>query len=72
VETAGATALFVRGPLNTPGAARLHAGGKHLSGVRAIDHLGRAVIVQAIPEGDTVLLRYPNDPDGIALRVGWE
>ena len=72
VETTATTSFFVRAPLNTPGAARLHAGGRHLSGARAIDHLGRSVNVQAIPEGDTVLLRYPNDPDGIALRVGWE
>ena len=72
VETSAATSFFVRGPLNTPGAARLHAGGRHLSGARAIDHLGRTVNVQAVPEGDTVLLRYPNDPDGIAVRVGWE
>ena len=72
LETAATTAFFVRAPLNTPGTARLHAGGKRLSGAKAIDHLGRAVEVQAIPEGDTVLLRYPNDPDGIALRVGWE
>ncbi len=72
IETSATTAFFVRGPLNTPGAARLHAGGKHLVGARAIDHLGRTVEVQAVPEGDTVLLRYPNDPDGIALRVGWE
>ncbi len=72
VETSTTTSFFVRGPLNTPGAARLHAGGKHLSGARGIDHWGRPVNVQAVPEGDTVLLRYPNDPDGIALRVGWE
>lgn len=72
METGSTTSFFVRAPLNTPGAARLHAGGKHLAGVRAIDHLGRPVAVQATPEGDTVLLRYPNDPDGVALRVGWE
>jgi hypothetical protein len=72
VETSATTSFFVRAPLNTPGAARLHAGGKRLNGAKAIDHLGRSVSVQATPEGDTVLLRYPNDPDGIALRVGWE
>jgi len=72
VETSTTTSLFVRAPLNTPGVARLHAGGKRLTGARAIDHLGRNIPVQAVPEGDTVLLRYPNDPDGIALRIGWE
>jgi hypothetical protein len=72
VETNATTSFFVRAPLNTAGTARLHAGGRHLAGARAIDHLGRPVEVQAVPEGDTVLLRYPNDPDGIALRVGWE
>jgi hypothetical protein len=72
LETSAATAFYVRGPLGTMGAARLHAGGKRISGARAIDRLGHAVTVQADQDGGTVLLRYPNDPDGVLVRVGWE
>jgi hypothetical protein len=72
VETNTATAFYVRGPLGTTGAARLHCGSRKLSGARAIDRLGHPVNVQADPDGGTVLLRYPNDPDGVLVRVGWE
>jgi hypothetical protein len=72
VETANATAFFTRGPLNTNGVARLNSGGKKLTGVRALDYLGRPVAIQATVEGESVLLRYPNSPDGVVVRVGWE
>lgn len=72
VETESALAFFVRGPLHTTGIARLHAGGKSLAGAKAMDRLGRPVEVQAEPEGNTVLLKYPNDPDGVIVRVGWK
>lgn len=72
LETAAATGFFVRGPLNTMGAARLHAGAKRLSGARATDRVGRPVSLQVFPEGSTVLLRYPNHPDGVIVHVGWQ
>ena len=28
--------------------------------------------VSVYPDGDTVLLRYANHPDGVILRVGWK
>jgi hypothetical protein len=72
LETGAATAFYVRGPLGTTGAARLHCGSRRLAGARAIDRLGHAVNVQADQDGGTVLLKYPNDPDGVLVRVGWE
>jgi hypothetical protein len=72
IETPRLTEFFVRAPLNTPGVARLHAGHKSLAGARAVDRLGRPVDLQFDKEGDTLLLRYPNDPDGVIVRVGWE
>lgn len=72
VETGTATGYFARGALHTTGVARLHAGGHALAGARAMDRLGRPVDLQAEVEGDTVLLRYPNDPDGVIVRVGWK
>jgi hypothetical protein len=72
VETANASGYFARGPLHTTGIARLHSGGRALAGVKAMDRLGRPVDISAEPDGDTVLLRYPNDPDGVIVRVGWK
>jgi hypothetical protein len=66
------TTFYARGPLNTQGAARLHAGGKKPTGAKAMDRLGRSVEVSVIQEGDTVLLQYPNHPDGVIVRVGWQ
>jgi hypothetical protein len=72
VEMPTATGFFTRGPQGTTGVARLHAGGKRLAGARAMDHLGRSIDLQAFPDGNTLLLRYPNDPDGVVVRVGWK
>jgi hypothetical protein len=72
VETNIATGFFVRGPLRTFGAARLHSGGRAVAGAKATDRLGHQVDIQATVDGDTVLLRYPNDPDGVVVRVGWK
>lgn len=71
VETRTTTGLFVCGPANTPGAARLYAAGKSLAGLKATDRFGRTVPVQVTPEGDSVLLQYPHLPDGVLIRVGW-
>ena len=72
LETNTVTAFYVRGPLGTTGAARLHTGGRRLTGARAVDRLGHPVNIQTDPDGGTVLLKYPNDPDGVLVRVGWE
>jgi hypothetical protein len=70
LETPHATAFFVRGVQE--GLARLHRGQSRLTGVRGVDRSGQPVPVQAIEDGGTVLLRYPNSPDGVAIRVGWQ
>jgi hypothetical protein len=72
MEANTVTSFYVRGPLGTTGAARLHAGSRRLTGARAMDRLGRSVNIQASQDGGTVLLKYPNDPDGVLVRVGWE
>lgn len=71
LETDTTTTLFVRAPLNTVGVTRIAAAGRTLDAARAVDRLGRPVALQATEEGDTLLLRYPNHPDGVVLRVGW-
>lgn len=72
IETAHATVFFARGPLNTTGAARLATGGRRLTGARATDWLGRPVTMETYVEEDTVLLRYPNSPDGVLVHAGWQ
>ena len=72
LETGTTTAFFVRAPLGTNGVARLHAGGRDLSGVRATDRQGRSIAIQSSVEGETLLLRYPNHPDGVLVRVAWK
>ena len=72
LETAITTSLFVRAPMNTVGTTRIHAAGRKLEAARATDRLGRPVNLQATPEGDSLLLRYPNHPDGVILKVSWQ
>lgn len=72
LETVTTTSFFARGALHTTGVARIHSGGHPLAGAKAMDRLGRPVEVQAQAEGNTVLVRYPNDPDGVLIRLGWK
>ena len=72
VETATTTGFFVRGAAGTTGSARLHRGNRRLIGARGMDWLGRPISVQAQEDGGTLLLRYPNHPDGVIIRVGWQ
>ncbi|MCX6379155.1 MAG: hypothetical protein NT023_06710 [Armatimonadetes bacterium] len=72
VERNDATALFVKGPSKTQGVARLWAGNKTFKGVRGVDRLGSPISVESYVDGSSVLLKYPNNPDGVILRVGWE
>lgn len=72
LETPTTTAFYARGALRTNGVARLHSGGRSIAGVKGMDRLGRPIDVQYEAEGNTVLLHYPNDPDGVVVRVGWK
>jgi hypothetical protein len=71
VERPDATAFFVRGPLNTLGVARLWSGNKSLVGARGQDRFGNPVNVETFIDGSTILARYPNHPDGVVIRLGW-
>jgi hypothetical protein len=71
IERNDATAFFVRGAKNTLGVARLWSGNRSFVGARAVDRLGNAVQIESFVDGSTVLLRFPNNPDGLVVRVGW-
>lgn len=71
-EQPATTGFLVQAPTGTEGVARLYAGKRSVAGVRAFTALGQEVGVRSYPDGDTVLLRYPNDADGVVVRVGWK
>jgi hypothetical protein len=71
-EQSRATAFLVQAPAKTEGTARLWAGKRRVKEVKAFAISGASVKVEAQAEAGTVLARYPNDPDGVAVRVEWE
>ena len=71
LETSQVTRFFVRGPGGTTGAARIASHGEKLDGVRASDWLGRPVAIREFVENGSILLQYPNHPDGVIVYVGW-
>ena len=66
------TSLLVQAPTQTNGLARVAANANRLKGVKAFTTLGASVEVTSQLEEDTLLLRYPNDADGVVLRMEWE
>lgn len=64
--------FLVAGPAGTQGFARIATANRPLLGVKAIDLYGDPIPIQVLDSGDTLLLTYPNDPDGIAIRVQWK
>lgn len=72
LETETVTAYVVAGPRASPGVARIDRAGRQPMAVHGLDRLGRSVIIEKSVEGGTLLLHYPNDPDGIAVRIDWK
>ncbi len=58
----------IRGPAGTPAVARVLC--KHLNAtIAARDTASHPVRVEARRDGDTVLLKFPNAPEGVALEI---
>ena len=70
IESEATTSFFVKGAAETIGIARIDASGKKLVGARAMTSTGENVPISAEVQGGTVLLKYPNNPDGLVIRVG--
>ena len=66
------TGFFVQAPSGTEGIARIYRGNKNIIGAKAVDVFGVSVPVSYIVDGDTVLLKYKNDIQGLAIRVSWK
>lgn len=71
-ERSNETAFLVQAPAKTEGGARLWSGKRRVKVAKAFTVLGAPVPVSAFPDGDTVFLRYANDPDGVVVRVVWQ
>ncbi|MGC8668460.1 MAG: hypothetical protein ACP5VE_10140 [Chthonomonadales bacterium] len=71
LETKGLTSVLVQAPADTIGCCRVWTGGRHLLGAKAFTYYGEPVPVTILPAGDTLLAQYPNNPDGVVLRMAW-
>jgi hypothetical protein len=71
-ETSDETGFFVQAPSKTEGIARLWTGRRKIKGVKAFTTLGIPLEARCYPDGDTVLIRYANDADGVVVRIGWD
>lgn len=71
-EQRGVTAFTAQAPANTTGAARVWTGRRKLAGVKAFDLWGESVPVRVTPEEQSILVTYPNNPQGVIVRIGWK
>jgi len=72
LEGSSVTAFAARGPEGTVGVARLATGQRTVAGVKAWDSWGRPTPVTARAASGTVLVRYANGADGVAVKVVWK
>ncbi len=72
VEGTNVTAFVVRAPEGTAGVARLVQGSKALVAAKAWDMWGRPIPVSVASQAGSVLVRYPNRADGVAVKVVWK
>ncbi|PJB61775.1 MAG: hypothetical protein CO096_27455 [Armatimonadetes bacterium CG_4_9_14_3_um_filter_66_14] len=63
--------LIVSGARGVFGTCRVFTGGRSVASIRALTAAGREVSVDARVDGNTVLLRYPNEPFGLGIRIDW-
>ncbi len=65
----GELKFVVKGPEETPAAVRLFPGSKKLKAITAVNSKGEKVKVEIKKDKETILLRFPNSPDGVTLMV---
>jgi len=65
----GELKFVVKGPEETPAAVRLFPGSKILTAITAVNSKGEKVKVEIKKDKETILLRFPNSPDGVTLMV---
>jgi hypothetical protein len=71
-ENGVVTGFLVQAPAKTEGVARLWAGKRRAVGAKAHNSWGEPVTVRLFPDGDTLLVRYANEADGVVVKVAWQ
>jgi hypothetical protein len=71
-ERADSTGFMVQAPSRTEGVARLWTDGRKAVGARGYTIMGEPVNVSLYPDGETLLVRYQNDADGVIVKVAWQ
>src|SRR5204862_7907876 len=61
------TAFLVQAPEGKTGAARVWRGKRSIAGAKAFDLFGRPIPLSAEESGDSVLVRYESNPDGVVV-----
>ena len=64
--------LFMRGPAETPGVIRMFPAGRKIRSISAQNSKREKIDVTSKAEGSTILLQFPNDPDGVVLDIKWK
>ena len=59
----------VKGPAETPAAARLFTAGKEIQNISAVNVNGEKIDVEIIADEQTAMLKFPNSPDSITITI---
>ncbi|MBI1785708.1 hypothetical protein HYR69_11245, partial [Candidatus Sumerlaeota bacterium] len=65
----GKLSFSLRGPGETPAIARIWLGETRVGEIAAHDSNGRPVAAESRSEGGSMLLRFPNDPQGVNVSI---
>jgi len=63
--------IVVSGASGVYGTCRVYTAGRKPSNIRTVTAGGREVHIQTEHDGRTMLLRYPNEPFGLAIHIAW-
>ena len=63
--------MIVSGASGVYGTCRVYTAGRNPSRIRAVAVGGREVHARTEHDGHTMLLRYPNEPLGLAVDMAW-
>ncbi len=67
----GGSRVVIRGPAGTPGVVRLFTAGREPAELTVADLGGGRQPVDTLAEGQTLRLRFDNQPDGATIEIRW-
>lgn len=71
-EQGNLTSFLTQSPTNTQGVARLWVGNRQVREARAYTMSGAELPAEVRAEGDTVLVSYQNQAEGVVVRMDWD